>query len=68
MEPTGRTMKGGRFVLAKLGGLDRSRGDFADSNCDRCGLPDWVSEKFGWVLQTVLRPIRTAGFVVLPKQ
>lgn len=41
---------------------------FADSAYKRNGLPDWVSETFGWVLQTVLRPVEAEGFVVLPKR
>jgi putative transposase len=41
---------------------------FADSAYKRNGLPDWVSETFGWVLQTVLRPVEAKGFVVLPKR
>jgi putative transposase len=31
-------------------------------------LPDWVQETFGWILQTVLRPVGVKGFVVLPKR
>jgi putative transposase len=31
-------------------------------------LPQWVQETFGWVLQTVLRPVAAKGFVVLPKR
>ena len=34
----------------------------------RQGLPKWVFETFGWILQTVLRPVHTKGFVVLPKR
>lgn len=41
---------------------------FADSAYDRNGLPAWVRETFGWVLQTVLRPVGVKGFVVLPKR
>jgi putative transposase len=41
---------------------------FADSAYGRNGLPDWVRETFGWVLQTVLRPVKAKGFVVLPKR
>jgi putative transposase len=32
------------------------------------GLPDWVKVMFGWILQTVLRPVGVKGFVVLPKR
>jgi len=41
---------------------------FADSAYGRNGLPDWVREMFGWLLQTVLRPVEVKGFVVLPKR
>ena len=27
-----------------------------------------VNETFGWVLQTILRPVHVKGFVVLPKR
>jgi putative transposase len=60
--------EGGHFVLAKLQPLRRLRVVFADSIYSRCGLPEWVSQTFGWILQTVLRPVRAAGFVVLPKR
>jgi transposase len=41
---------------------------FADSAYGRNGLPAWGKEKFGWLLQTVLRPAHTKGFVVSPKR
>ena len=41
---------------------------FADSAYGRCGLPQWTKETFGWILQTVLRPVGIKGFVVLPKR
>ena len=41
---------------------------FADSAYGRDGLPGWVAATFGWVLQTVLRPVGVKGFVVLPKR
>ena len=41
---------------------------FADSAYGRNDLPAWVQATFGWVLQTVLRPVRAKGFVVLPKR
>jgi putative transposase len=28
----------------------------------------WVRTTFGWILQTVLRPVHAKGFVVLPKR
>ena len=41
---------------------------FADSAYGRGGLPEWVCQTFGWILQTVLRPLAAKGFVVLPKR
>lgn len=41
---------------------------FADSAYGRNGLVPWVKETFGWLLQTVLRPVGCQGFVILPKR
>lgn len=41
---------------------------FGDAAYGRSSLPDWVYGTFGWVLQTVLRPVGMKGFVVLPKR
>jgi putative transposase len=41
---------------------------FADAAYGRNQLPEWVRSTFGWVLQTVLRPVAVEGFVVLPKR
>lgn len=41
---------------------------FADSAYARDGLVETVKEAFGWILQTVLRPVGVKGFVVLPKR
>jgi putative transposase len=41
---------------------------FGDSIYRRNGLPEWVEDTFGWVLQTVVRPLGVRGFVVLPKR
>jgi len=41
---------------------------FGDSAYGRNGLPDWIKETCGWILQTVLRPVGVKGFVVLPKR
>lgn len=41
---------------------------FADSAYARHALPEWVQTTFGWILQTVLRPVGVQGFVVLPKR
>jgi putative transposase len=60
---------GACFVLMRL--QDRFRRLkvlFADSAYARNGLVAWVKETFRWTLQTVLRPVATKGFVVLPKR
>ncbi len=59
---------GACFVFNKLRAFGRLRVIFADSAYGRNGLPAWVKETFGWVLQTVLRPANVKGFVVLPKR
>ena len=59
---------GAYFVFQKLRDFGRLRVVFADSAYGRNGLPDWVKDTFGWLLQTVLRPIKARGFVVLPKR
>lgn len=41
---------------------------FGDAAYGRNSLPDWVEGTFGWILQTVLRPVGHKGFVVLPKR
>jgi putative transposase len=41
---------------------------FGDAAYGRKSLPEWVAGTFGWVLQTVLRPVHIKGFVVLPKR
>ncbi len=46
----------------------RLRKIFADAAYSRCGLVERVRRAFGWVLQTVLRPVRGGKFVVLPKR
>jgi putative transposase len=40
---------------------------FADSAYGRNNLPKSVKAAFGWLLQTVLRPVNVKGFGVLPK-
>ena len=32
------------------------------------GLPDWVEQTFGRIMQTVPRPVNVKGLVVLPKR
>jgi putative transposase len=41
---------------------------FADAAYGRSGLPEWTKQTFGWVLQTLLRPVGIKGFVVQPKR
>lgn len=48
--------------------LGRLKVIFADAAYARSGLPDWVQATFGWILQTILRPVGVPGFVVLPKR
>jgi len=60
---------GAEWVMDKLGEqFCRLKVVFGDSAYGRSGLPDWVMETFGWVLQTILRPVHVKGFVVLPKR
>lgn len=60
---------GACFVLMKLQAIcSRLKVIFADSAYGRNGLPEWVRITFGWVLQTVLRPVAAKGFVLLPKR
>lgn len=60
---------GASWVVDKLGKqFRRLQVLFGDAAYGRSGLPDWVQETFGWVLQTVLRPVGVRGFVVLPKR
>lgn len=60
---------GACFVLMRLRrSFRRIQVVFGDSAYGRNGLPDWVKETFGWILQTVLRPVGVKGFVVLPKR
>lgn len=59
---------GACFPLMKLRKLRRLKVIFADSAYGRNELPQWVNETFGWLLQTILRPVKAKGFVVLPKR
>jgi putative transposase len=60
---------GAEWVMDKLGEqFRRIKVIFGDSAYGRSGLPEWIKETFGWVLQTVLRPVGVKGFVVLPKR
>lgn len=63
---------GAVLVLGILGGLKERFGRlkvvFAHSASGRNDLPECVKVAFGWLLQTVLRPAKVKGFVVLPKR
>ena len=60
---------GAQWVIEKLSEqFHRLKVIFGDSAYGRSGLPDWVNNSFGWILQTVLRPVGVKGFVILPKR
>lgn len=40
---------------------------FGDVAYGRGNLPDLTRDTFGWILQTVLRPVGIKDFIVLPK-
>jgi putative transposase len=60
--------QGACCALDNLRAVKRVKRIFADSAYGRNDLPTWVKATYGWILQTVLRPINTKGFVVLPKR
>ena len=60
---------GAEWVMDVLGEkFHRLKVIFGDSAYKRTGFPNWVHESFGWIVQTVLRPVNVKGFVVLPKR
>ena len=60
---------GAWWVLEKLDEkFRRLKVIFGDCAYGRNDLPDWVAGTFGWILQTVLRPVGIKGFVALPKR
>lgn len=60
---------GACWVLEKLAAkFRRLKVIFGDAAYGRANLPDFVRDTFGWILQTVLRPVGVKGFVVLPKR
>ena len=60
---------GAWWVMEKLAEkFRRLKVIFGDAAYGRNCLPDWVEGTFGWILQTVLRPVGIKGFVVLPKR
>ena len=61
--------EGARQVFKKLKEkFRRLKVIFGDVAYGRRGLPEWVNHSFGWILQTVLRPVGVKDFVVLPKR
>lgn len=60
---------GARGLIERLHGkYRRLQLIWADSAYGKCGLPEWVRQTFGWILQTILRPVHAKGFVLLPKR
>jgi putative transposase len=59
---------GACFLFNQLRVFQRLKVLFADSAYARNGLPDWIKQQYGWVLQTILRPVHVKGFVALPKR
>jgi putative transposase len=60
---------GARLVLLRLRDrFARLRLIWADSAYGKNQLPEWVRKTFGWVLQTLLRPVGAVGFVLLPRR
>src|SRR5450631_1152656 len=60
---------GARGLIERLRGkFKRLQVIWADSAYGKCGLPEWVRQTFGWILQTILRPVHAVGFVLLPKR
>jgi putative transposase len=60
---------GACFVLMRLKErFSRLKVIWGDGAYGRNALPAWVKSTFGWLLQTILRPVNVKGFVVLPKR
>jgi putative transposase len=60
---------GARLVLMRLSDMfSRLKVIWADTAYGRNQLPSWVQKTFGWILQTILRPVDAVGFVLLPKR
>ena len=59
---------GAHLVAQALRDFPRLKVIFGDSAYGRGGFPQGVAATFGWIVQTVLRPVQAAGFVVLPKR
>ena len=60
---------GACWVLEKLRAkFHRLKVLFGDAAYGRANLPDYVKDIYGWILQTILRPVGLKSFVVLPKR
>jgi putative transposase len=60
---------GARLVFIKLReGFGRLKVVWGDGAYGKSGLPEWTRQTFGWILQTVLRPVQVKGWVLLPKR
>jgi putative transposase len=65
----GQDQDGACWVLERLGvNFHRRKVIFDDAAYGRANLPDYVQDTFGWILQTILRPVGLKTFVVLPKR
>lgn len=57
---------GAKVLLGRLPELPRLAVLWADGAY--AAITDWVAERFGWVLTTILRPVGVKGYVHLPKR
>jgi putative transposase len=57
---------GAKTLLGRLPELPRLAVIWADGAY--AALVDWVGQRFGWVLTTILRPLGAKGYVHLPKR
>jgi putative transposase len=57
---------GAKVLLERLPPLPRLAVIWADGAY--VALVDWVQQRFGWVLSTILRPLGVKGYVHLPKR
>ena len=57
---------GAKALLGRLPALPRLAVIWADGAY--AAVVDWVRERFGWVLTTILRPVGAKGYVHLPKR
>jgi putative transposase len=57
---------GAKTVLRRLPALPRLAVIWADGAY--AAVVEWVRERFGWALTTILRPVGARGYVHLPKR